>query len=157
MKYRYITSQAGLLMLTGSHKLERIYFPKNGEKKVPNSNWVEDNTMFSKAVAQLNDYFNGGLKAFDLESEIDIQGTYFQRQVWQELVKIPYGTTTTYGEIATRIDNPNASRAVGFANGKNMLPIIIPCHRVIGKNGSLTGFAGGLNIKQILLELESSD
>jgi len=103
-------------------------------------------------MEQLEAYFKGELTQFDLE--LNAQGTQFQKMVWQELVKIPYGEIISYSELAKRIGNPNASRAVGMANGKNPISIIIPCHRVIGKNGSLTGFGGGLEVKKNLLEFE---
>ncbi len=154
MKYRYVNSKIGPLMLAGNKNLEQVHFPVSGEKKAPGIDWVEDNTLFPEAATQINDYFKGKLKDFNLN--LDLKGTDFQKQVWRELLKIPYGTTTTYGEIAKRIKNPKASRAVGLANGKNPIPIIIPCHRVIGKDGTLTGFGGGLEAKQTLLDLEKS-
>lgn len=142
-------------MLAGHTRLELLRFPVNGERKAPEIGWVEDNTIFSDAVSQLSQYFEGRLKQFDLDFQP--LGTVFQKQVWQALLTIPYGTTVTYGEIAEQIHNPKAFRAVGLANRCNPIPIIIPCHRVIGKNGKLTGFAGGLDIKQALLDLERSD
>jgi len=154
MRYRYINSKIGPLMLAGHTRLELIRFPVNGERKAPGTGWVEDNTIFPDAVSQLAQYFEGRLKQFDLDFQP--MGTDFQKQVWQALLTIPYGTTVTYGEIAERIYNPKAFRAVGLANRSNPIPIIIPCHRVIGKNGKLTGFAGGLYIKQALLDLERS-
>ena len=154
MRYRYINPQIGPLMLAGSSTLELLRFPIKGKRKAPEIGWVEDNTIFPDAVYQLAQYFEGRLKQFDL----DVQpiGTNFQKQVWQALLTIPYGTTVTYGEIAEQIHNPKAFRAVGLANRCNPIPIVIPCHRVIGKNGKLTGFAGGLDIKQALLNLEKS-
>ena len=86
--------------------------------------------------------------------ELDLIGTEFQKKVWKTLASVPFGTTISYGELAARIGNPDAARAVGLANGKNPIPIIIPCHRVIGKDGSLTGFGGGIEVKKQLLELE---
>lgn len=141
-------------MLAGNTTLEQIRFPVKGERKAPGKGWAEDNTIFPNAVSQLAQYFEGRLKQFDL----DLQpiGTDFQKKVWQALLTIPYGTTVTYGQIAEQIHNPKACRAVGLANKCNPIPIIIPCHRVIGKNGKLTGFAGGLDIKQALLDLERS-
>ncbi|MGD9825787.1 methylated-DNA--[protein]-cysteine S-methyltransferase [Desulfobacter sp.] len=154
MKYRYIHSKIGPLMLAGNTMLEQIRFPVKGEGNAPGKGWVEDNTIFPYAVSQLVQYFEGRLKQFDLD--LQPKGTDFQKQVWQELLTIPYGTTVTYGKIAEQIRNPKAFRAVGLANRCNPIPIIIPCHRVIGKNGKLTGFAGGLDIKQALLDLERS-
>ena len=139
-------------MLAGNAVLEQICFPVKGEKKAPEKGWEEDSTLFPDAVSQLGQYFEGRLKQFDLD--LEPHGTNFQKKVWQALVTIPYGTTTTYGRIAEQIDNPKAFRAVGLANRCNPIPIIIPCHRVIGQNGKLTGFAGGLAIKQTLLDLE---
>ena len=109
--------------------------------------------LLRTAVDQLNAYFNRDLRTFDLP--LAPRGSEFQQKVWEQLVKIPYGETTSYGEIAHRLGHTNAaSRAVGLANGKNPIPIVIPCHRVIGANGSLTGYAGGLERKQSLLEVE---
>jgi len=153
MRYRYIHSRVGPLMLAGHTRLERICFPVKGEKKAPGNGWTADNTIFPDAVSQLAQYFDGRLTQFDLD--LQPGGTDFQKQVWQALLTVPYGTTATYGQIAERIQNPKAFRAVGLANRCNPIPIIIPCHRVIGKNGKLTGFAGGLDIKQVLLDLET--
>lgn len=114
---------------------------------------VAENEILRAAKSQLAAYFNGELTEFNLP--LRPVGTDFQRKVWQQLTRIPFGTTTSYGAIAALIGSPLASRAVGAANGKNPIPIVIPCHRVIGQNGSLTGFGGGLPIKQKLLEVES--
>lgn len=111
-----------------------------------------ESTLEKELIAQLNAYFTGELREFDLP--FFATGTVFQLLVWEELMKIPYGETTTYGELARRIGKPQAARAVGMALNRNPIPILIPCHRVIGTNGKLTGFAGGLNIKQALLERE---
>ncbi|MFI3319949.1 MAG: methylated-DNA--[protein]-cysteine S-methyltransferase [Rikenellaceae bacterium] len=102
---------------------------------------------------QINHYLQGNLKTFDLP--ISIEGTEFQKRVWHALLDIPYGETRSYKEIATAIGDPKASRAVGMANNRNPLLLVIPCHRVIGANGSLTGYAGGLEIKRALLQLET--
>jgi methylated-DNA-[protein]-cysteine S-methyltransferase len=109
---------------------------------------------FEPAIAQLNQYFAGKLKAFDLK--LDISGTSFQSNVWHELMKIPFGQTRSYKDIATSLNKPTASRAVGMANSKNPLCIIIPCHRVIGACGKLIGYNGGLDIKQWLLQHENN-
>lgn len=101
---------------------------------------------------QINEYLKGRLKKFTLE--LDLKGTEFQKKVWNELLNVPYGKTTTYKEISTKIGSPRAYRAVGAALNRNPIPIIVPCHRVIGTNGHLTGFAGGLELKRKLLELE---
>ncbi|MFH2060272.1 MAG: methylated-DNA--[protein]-cysteine S-methyltransferase [Pseudomonadota bacterium] len=152
MKYTYLDSPIGSLLLTGQKKLEAIRFPKSKRWREPQKDWKEDVGFFKDAVSQLTAYFQGDRLDFDLE--MDLKGTEFQKKVWKELAKVPYGTTISYGELAKRIGNPKASRAVGMANGKNPIPIIIPCHRVIGKDGSLTGFGGGLDVKQTLLNLE---
>ncbi len=107
-----------------------------------------------KTVCQLTEYFAGKRTTFDIP--LQMNGTEFQKKVWHELLKIPYGTTVTYGEIARRIGQPRASRAVGMACNKNCLPILIPCHRVVGKNGRLTGFSAGLDVKFGLLKLENT-
>ena len=109
--------------------------------------------MFAEAIRQLTEYFAGGRETFALK--LDPPGTKFQRLVWSELRQIPYGETISYKTLAERIGKPQAVRAVGAANGANPIPIIIPCHRVIGHDGSLTGFGGGLPLKKRLLELES--
>lgn len=108
--------------------------------------------LLDAAEAQLREYFAGARRTFDLP--LAPHGTAFQQRVWTALRAIPYGETRTYGELAAAIDSPNASRAVGMANHRNPIPIIIPCHRVIGANGTLTGYAGGLEIKRRLLALE---
>lgn len=109
--------------------------------------------IFKNTMLQLEEYFQG--ERFQFEIPLSMQGREFQLAVWQELRKIPYGSSRTYGELAKQLGNPNASRAVGAANGRNPISIIVPCHRVIGQNGSLTGFSGGLQRKQYLLSLES--
>ena len=110
--------------------------------------------MLDAAATQLHDYFAGHRRDFDLP--LSARGTQFQRRVWDELRRIPFGRTLSYGELARRIGNASASRAVGAANGRNPLPIVVPCHRVIGSSGALTGFAGGLPIKRFLLRLEGA-
>lgn len=110
------------------------------------------NSVIEKSQRQLDEYFKGQRKEFDLPIEAD--GTKFQQTVWETLCKIPYGQTWNYGQLALAIGNKNASRAVGAANGKNPISIIVPCHRVIGANGTLTGYAGGLAIKEWLLKHE---
>ncbi|HEX7681652.1 MAG TPA: methylated-DNA--[protein]-cysteine S-methyltransferase, partial [Thermoanaerobaculia bacterium] len=119
----------------------------------PKPDWIRDDEGFGEASAQLRAYFAGDLQAFDLP--LAPRGTEFQQSVWSALLEIPYGQTTTYSAIAEKISLPAAVRAVGAANGANPIPIIIPCHRVIGTNGSLTGFGGGLDVKRKLLALEA--
>jgi methylated-DNA-[protein]-cysteine S-methyltransferase len=116
--------------------------------------WIRDTTRLCKARTQVQEYFIGRRKKFDLA--LAPQGTPFQMKVWNELLQIPYGETRTYGELATRLNSPGASRAVGGANGANPIGVIIPCHRVIGTNGKLTGFAFGTDIKRHLLNLETA-
>lgn len=116
--------------------------------------WVSDPGPFAAAVEQLDDYFAGRRTDFSLP--LNPAGTPFQREVWDALRAIPYGTTSSYGELATLIGRPQARRAVGLANGRNPIAIVIPCHRVIGADGSLTGYGGGLANKRLLLELEGA-
>ena len=115
---------------------------------------VEKGPINEEAKKQLEAYFLGKCKEFDLPLNLE-SGTPFYQKVWQELLKIPYGTTTNYLDIAKKLGDPNATRAVGMANGKNPIAIIVPCHRVIGSNGSLTGYAHGTAIKRELLALEN--
>jgi len=114
--------------------------------------WRHEPAAFVDAVDQLRSYFDGALTEFDLS--LRMEGTAFQRSVWDALLEIPYGETASYGEIARRVGKPGAARAVGLANGQNPVAIIIPCHRVIGADGSLTGYGGGLDRKVTLLQLE---
>ena len=115
----------------------------------------EETDLIKEAVKQLDEYFNGLRQSFDLP--LAPAGTHFQQKVWQALRNIPCGKTYSYKQIAEQIDNPKASRAIGMANNKNPIPIIIPCHRVIGKDGSLTGYGGGLSKKECLLNLENEN
>ncbi len=114
---------------------------------------TQETPLIKRAFSELEEYFNGQRKTFDLP--LKLEGTEFQKKVWQELIKIPYGKTISYKELATSVGNEKACRAVGLANNKNKIMIVIPCHRVIGSNGDLTGYAGGLNIKKQLLDLEA--
>lgn len=114
--------------------------------------YVEDHQILNSVIAQLDEYFSGQRKVFDIP--LAANGTEFQKKVWQALTTIPYGQTWSYQDLANAIDNPKAVRAVGLANGKNPVSIVVPCHRVIGKNGKLTGYAGGVERKAQLLELE---
>jgi methylated-DNA-[protein]-cysteine S-methyltransferase len=115
--------------------------------------WIKDSTPFKEVMLQLASYFSGELSEFQVC--LAPNGTKFQEMVWDALMKIPYGETWSYGQLAEHIGKPKASRAVGAANGLNPIPVIIPCHRVIGSNGKLTGFGGGIETKQYLLNLES--
>jgi methylated-DNA-[protein]-cysteine S-methyltransferase len=151
--YTQLPSPIGLLLLVGDDRgLRQIAFAENGRAAPPNPDWKQDSTALNEPIRQLRAYFAGEIEAFDLA--LAPEGTPFQQTVWNELCKIPYGQTISYGDLARRIGNPNASRAVGLANGSNPIPIVIPCHRVIGSNGKLTGYGGGLPIKEKLLALE---
>lgn len=133
----------------------RLEFAQSDRECAPkNAELAWDAERCAEVVRQLDQYFRGERRAFELPLALD--GSEFQRRVWNELLKIPYGETVSYGEIAARIGNPKAVRAVGLANGSNHIAIVVPCHRVIGANGSLTGYGGGLPIKTKLLELERS-
>jgi methylated-DNA-[protein]-cysteine S-methyltransferase len=148
MRYAIIETPIGPLTLGSTqHGLSSLNFGA----KVPKDGGI-DERVNRKAVKQLEEYFGGRRTDFDLP--LDFKGTDFQMKVWNALLAIPYGQTRTYGEIANRIGRPGAARAVGMANHDNPIAVIIPCHRVVGHNGSLTGYAGGLHIKQHLLSIE---
>ena len=154
--YTYVTSPIGRLLLAGDGvAMERLHFSSGSKALGPAADWVERPELFAPAARQLEAYFRGELQEFALT--LNPKGTAFQQAVWRELVKIPYGCTVTYGELAKRLGNPQASRAVGLANGANPIAIVQPCHRVIGSNGKLTGFGGGLDVKQRLLDLERGE
>jgi methylated-DNA-[protein]-cysteine S-methyltransferase len=154
LTYTSMESPIGPLLLAGDEGgLSLVYFVNGRRPKSPPHAWVEDKKPFREVVRQLQAYFEGKLKEFKLP--LVLEGTEFQLRVWRNLQKIPYGETVSYGQLAKRIGSPDAARAVGLANGSNPIPIIIPCHRVIGSNGDLTGFGGGLPIKKKLLALES--
>lgn len=121
-------------------------------KHFPSSQVIENNEKLIPYTKELKEYFDGERQVFTIP--FDLSGTEFQKNVWKSLCEIPYGKTTCYSEIAKQIENPKAVRAVGTAIGANPLPIVIPCHRVIGKNGSLTGYSGGLEMKKQLLDIE---
>lgn len=151
--YGYFDSPVGILLLVADdHGLREIKFPKDGRRAEADASWREDAKFLREPIRQLRAYFLGKLEKFDLP--LAHEGTAFQQMVWTELCRIPYGKTISYGEIARRVGKPGASRAVGLANGSNPIPIIIPCHRVIGSDGRLTGYGGGLPIKEKLLALE---
>jgi methylated-DNA-[protein]-cysteine S-methyltransferase len=153
IRYTRVESPVGPLLLVADNAgLRKINFEKGRDHVRPDSSWAEDRDYFKKVISQLRSYFAGNLKEFDLP--LAPEGTRFQLDVWQRLCEIPYGATMSYGELARRVGNPNASRAVGLANGSNPIPIVVPCHRVIGSNGKLTGYGGGLSIKEKLLALE---
>ncbi len=146
----YYESEIGRLAIREKEgKITNVYFPY--EKPIKDEPVVET-PLLREASAQLGAYFAGRLKEFSLP--LGPEGTEFMKQVWQALCGIPYGKTATYGEIAGKVGRPKAARAVGLANNRNPIPIMIPCHRVIGANGSLIGYAGGLDLKKKLLDLE---
>ena len=153
LHYRTIDSPIGSLLLAGDHgSLRRLAFVRKGEP-VPDEGWQADTRGALDGVCrELDAYFAGRLTRF--ETPVVPEGTVFQRRVWQALCGIPYGRTVSYGELARHISADKAVRAVGAANGANPIAIVIPCHRVIGANGSLTGFGGGLPVKRALLDLE---
>ena len=153
MHYRYIPSPIGKLLLAGDESgLHLIGFPQGKGHIAPVGSWEQLDDCFPEAETQLREYFAGQRQHFDLL--LAPAGTDFQRSVLSALQTIPFGETRSYADIAQQVGRPTAVRAVGAANGRNPLPIVIPCHRVIGADGSLTGFGGGLETKLFLLRLE---
>ena len=155
--YSYIKSPIDdLLIVTSADKVLSIGMDSQKDAVEIESTWQlnPDHPLIKKTKDQLDQYFNGQRKEFDLP--LLFQGTKFQQQVWRALLDIPYGECISYGEQARRIKNAKAVRAVGMANGKNPIAIVIPCHRVVGANGKLTGYGGGLPRKKFLLDLEGS-
>jgi methylated-DNA-[protein]-cysteine S-methyltransferase len=154
MSYTRMESPVGrLLMAADAQGLRQLSFESSKRAASVQPDWSEDKAPFAEVIRQLQAYFRGELKKFELP--LAPQGTEFQLRVWNSLRSIPYGETISYAQLAQNIANPKAVRAVGLANGCNPIPIIIPCHRVIGSDGSLTGFGGGLPNKKKLLALES--
>ena len=152
--YTTFASPVGRLLLAGnSDGLRLVSFESSKHAAPPQADWRQDQAPFAEVIRQLQAYFRGELREFDVP--VALEGTEFQRRVWNALRTIPYGEKISYLQLAERIGNPKAVRAVGLANGSNPIPIIIPCHRVIGSDGSLTGFGGGLFTKKKLLDLES--
>ncbi len=155
MFYTVVESPIGQLTLAGDdNQLHVIGFSTGSQARGADPDWERYDQPFARATRQLEEYFDGKRREFELD--LAPVGTPFQLSVLDELLKIPYGETCSYRDIATALGNPKAVRAVGGANGRNPIPIVIPCHRVIGSNGSLTGFGGGLSSKRFLLELELS-
>jgi methylated-DNA-[protein]-cysteine S-methyltransferase len=162
--YHHIDSPLGpVLIVAGSSGVKRIGFENGDPAPGYDPQWsaLSASTEHSpagkvarRAAVQLTGYFAGTVREFDLP--LDADGNAFQHQVWKGLCQIPYGATWSYGQLAEHIGKPGAARAVGMANSRNPLPIVVPCHRVIGANGTLTGYAGGLHLKEFLLDLEQS-
>lgn len=151
--YTYLETPIGPLLLAGDGKrLSKVGFPNGKGRVAPHDDWRREDAKFIEARTQLMAYFADELRTFELE--LMLAGSPFQLSVWQALKDIPYGVTTSYGEVANRLGRPSASRAVGAANGANPIPIIVPCHRVIGASGALTGFGGGIETKRWLLAFE---
>jgi methylated-DNA-[protein]-cysteine S-methyltransferase len=152
--YRTIDSPIGPLALAGNGRVLTNLRMMDQTHEPNRADWVPDERAFPDVVDQLDAYFAGERTDFDLK--LSLTGSEFQRRVWQALTTIPYGETRSYGEIAEQIGASGAARAVGLANGRNPIAIIVPCHRVIGASGSLIGYGGGLDRKRSLLELERS-
>ena len=152
--FTYFESPIGRLLLTCDGAALTGLFMEPSRKAQSTDGWVEDVTVgpLQSTLRQLTEYFSGTRRKFDLP--LRLQGTAFQQRVWRELTEIPYGETWSYGQLAKRIDKPGASRAVGLANGRNPISILVPCHRVIGADGSMTGYGGGIERKQWLLAHE---
>jgi methylated-DNA-[protein]-cysteine S-methyltransferase len=153
MLYTSVDSPVGELLLVGDGRALHGLYMQGGRRPMRiGSSWRRLPDAFRAVNSQLAEYFAGRRRSFDLE--LDMRGTAFQRRVWRELQCIRYGETISYGELARRIGKMSAARAVGMANGRNPVSIIVPCHRVIGANGTLTGYGGGIERKRRLLELE---
>ena len=152
IRYRTMDSPVGTLTLAGVDGRLRHLRMVDQTYEPNRVGWERDDSAFAEAVLQLEEYFNGARTEFELE--LDLVGTAFQRREWAALMTIPYGETRSYGQIAKQLDAPGAFRAVGLANGHNPIGIVVPCHRVIGANGSLTGYGGGLERKKALLDME---
>jgi methylated-DNA-[protein]-cysteine S-methyltransferase len=151
--YTRVSSPLGPLLLVGTAEaLTQLWLPSGRDRREPNADWIEAPAPFAEPGRQLAAYFAGALRRFDLP--LAPAGTPFQQTVWRALLDIPYGETVSYGELARRIGRPAAVRAVGAANGQNPLAIVVPCHRVIGSDGRLVGYGGGLPAKIALLDLE---
>jgi methylated-DNA-[protein]-cysteine S-methyltransferase len=152
--YAALASPVGTLLIGGDgHRVLLIGFPEGPNAVIAPGSWTRDDTLYPVAREQLTEYFAGRRRAFDFI--MAMTGTDFQKSVWQALLEIPFGVTRTYAALAGAIERPKAVRAVGAANGANPLPIAVPCHRLIGADGSLIKFGGGLGVKRYLLDLES--
>ncbi|MCC3865378.1 methylated-DNA--[protein]-cysteine S-methyltransferase [Terrisporobacter petrolearius] len=147
----FYETEIGIIGIRENNKaITDIFF-----SKVDTNDNIEETDLIKECFKQLKEYFEGNRRDFDLP--LETRGTEFQKKVWDELLKIPYGETKSYKDIAIAVGNEKACRAIGMANNKNHIPIIIPCHRVIGSNGKLVGYAGGLNVKEKLLNIENLD
>jgi methylated-DNA-[protein]-cysteine S-methyltransferase len=154
LAYTHLESPIGPLLLAGDGEaLHLISFPEGKRARRPLESWRHDPSAFVGPSAQIDAYFAGRLREFDLP--LVFNGTEFQKSVWTALRTVPFGAVASYGAIARSIGRPTASRAVGAANGANPLPIVVPCHRVIGSTGGLTGFGGGMETKRFLLDHEA--
>lgn len=154
LAYTCIDSPIGELLLVGDgDALHRLHMQHGRRPIAPAADWRRANEPFTDIRAQLSEYFAGERTAFDVP--LALEGSPFELRVWRALQEIPYGATTSYGELARRIGHPAAARAVGLANGRNPVAVIVPCHRVIGADGTLTGYGGGLERKRLLLDLEA--
>lgn len=153
--YCYHDSPLGLLLLAGcKHALRMISFPTGFQVRKPLSDWQQaGEDMFTDARRELDEYFNGKRSEFTVTMELE--GTDFQKRVWQALINIPFGALMSYGDVAKALGDPRAARAVGGANNANPIPIIVPCHRVVGSDKSLIGYGGGLDIKKFLIRHEA--
>ncbi|HEY3087678.1 MAG TPA: methylated-DNA--[protein]-cysteine S-methyltransferase [Jatrophihabitantaceae bacterium] len=154
MKYTYIDSPIGRLQVTRDEGgVTGLDLPTARYPRQIRDDWERDDAVFDDVRAQLSEYFAGTRQQFDLP--LNARGNAFQHAVWQVLTEIPYGETTSYGKVAAAVGHPDGARAVGVANGQNPIPIIVPCHRVIGADGSLIGYGGGLSTKRWLLDHEA--
>jgi len=152
--YTTIDSPIGGLLLAGDGRsLHHLAFQRGRRPLAISPSWERRDHAFDDVVAQLREYFDGRRRTFDVP--LELAGNPFEQRVWGALRRIPYGETVSYGQIAAEIGQPTAARAVGLANGRNPVAVIVPCHRVIGANGTLTGYGGGLERKQFLLDLEA--
>lgn len=156
MRYSYLDTPLGRMLVTRDEGgITGLDLPASARPRQVHDDWVRDDAAFDDVRGQLEQYFDGTRREFDLP--LNPRGSTFQRRVWAALTEIPYGETTSYGKVAAAIGHPDGARAVGLANGQNPVPIVVPCHRVIGANGSLTGYGGGLPAKQFLLSLEAAN
>ena len=157
--YMYNTKIGKLVFVSEDEYIVEILLEKDiteeNIKRINTTHVEKENKIIKKAIKQINEYLQGDRKEFDIP--IKPKGTEFRKKVWNKLIDIPYGKTTSYKDIAVKLDNHNASRAVGNANNKNPIPIIIPCHRVIGTNGKLVGYSGGIEVKKYLLDIEKKN